>query len=64
MTTQTNTKPWYKSKTIWLNIIIAIATMTMILAGNEYWGKYAEPLLMINALANAALRIITSDRIE
>lgn len=60
----THSKPWYKSKTIWLNIIIALATITMILAGNEYWAQYAQPLLMINALANAALRIISSDRIE
>ena len=57
-------KPWYKSRTIWLNITTAIATMTMILSGNPVWADFAQPLLMINALANAALRIITVTEIE
>jgi len=59
-----NTKPWYKSKTIWLNIITAIATGAMILSNDASWAAYAQPLLMLTALANAALRIITVSTIE
>ena len=57
-------KPWYKSRVIWLNIITAVATMSMILSGDPAWGEFAQGMLMINALANAALRIITVTEIE
>jgi hypothetical protein len=57
-------KPWYKSRTIWLNIITAVATMSMILSGDPAWAEFAQPMLMINALANAAMRIITVAEIE
>jgi hypothetical protein len=57
-------KPWYKSRTIWLNIITAVATMSMILSGDPAWADFAQPMLMINALANAAMRIITVAEIE
>jgi hypothetical protein len=57
-------KPWYKSRTIWLNIITAVATMSMILSGDPAWVDFAQPMLMINALANAAMRIITVAEIE
>ena len=57
-------KPWYKSRVIWLNIITAIATMSMILSGDPAWAAFSQGMLMINALANAALRIITVTEIE
>lgn len=57
-------KPWYKSRVIWLNIITAVATLTIILSGDPAWAEFSQGMLMVNALANAALRIITVTEIE
>jgi hypothetical protein len=38
--------------------------MSMILSGDPAWAEFAQPMLMINALANAAMRIITVAEIE
>ena len=59
----TEKKPWYQSKTIWFNVLVAAfaaleASASMIqpfLQGNVY--GYA---LLILTVGNAALRIITS----
>ena len=59
----TEKKPWYQSKTIWFNVIVAAlaaleASASMIqpfVAGNVY--GYG---LLLLTVGNAALRIITS----
>lgn len=57
-------KKWYKSKTLWVNIASAIASVTLILSTDANWKDYAQYLLMLNALLNAALRLITEEGIE
>lgn len=57
-------KKWYTSRTMWVNIATALASITLILSTDASWKDYAQYLLMINALVNAALRLITNEGIE
>lgn len=57
-------KKWYRSKTLWVNIATAVASVTLMLSTDVNWKDYAQYLLMINALLNAALRLITEEGIE
>lgn len=66
MTTSTTVdKAWYTSKTIWLNILTGIAALLAIpefvAAIPNGWMTY---VLAFNALANVALRLITSQSIR
>lgn len=57
-------KRWYKSKTLWVNIATAVASVTLILSTDVAWKDYAQYLLMANALVNATLRLMTDEGIE
>lgn len=57
-------KRWYKSKTLWVNIATAVASVTLILSTDVAWKDYAQYLLMVNALVNATLRLMTDEGIE
>jgi hypothetical protein len=58
------TKRWYLSKTVWLNIITAVASVLMLLAHDPYWAGQAMYLLMGSSVLNALLRVITDTEIE
>lgn len=59
----TTTKPWYKSRTLWFNaivaILIALETGLHIIQPYVPGNIYAWSLLLL-IIVNAALRIITS----
>ncbi len=54
-----DTKPWYLSKTIWINCLTLAATMIGDMSGQlpEGWSQYSVAAL---AIVNVALRFITS----
>ena len=62
-----NSKPWYASKTIWINVIAFIATMATVFGvdlpfelGTE---AQAEIVAAIMAVVNIALRFVTASPI-
>lgn len=58
------TKRWYASKTLWLNIITAVASVLMLLAHDPYWASQATYLLMASSVLNAVLRVLTDTEIK
>lgn len=55
-------KPWWQSKTIWINALTAIITIGTQLSGSlppEYAAKIAAGL----ALVNLVLRVITTEAV-
>lgn len=61
-----NTKPWYKSKTIWFNIFVAVGTAVE--ASLSLIEGYFDPRVFLAIIAgvagvNAVLRIISSQGI-
>ena len=61
MTPETCTKKWYKSKTLWINIIALIA----ILAQTQYeFIIHPEEQAALLTIINLALRMITNTELE
>lgn len=55
------TKKWYKSKVIWLNLIAGLVEVTQLLSGINIIPSGAS-IIIVNAL-NIALRFITKSEI-
>lgn len=56
----TEAKKWYKSKTLWANLIVAILAAMSELAAAPSFEEYAQILLVLTAILNIGLRIITT----
>lgn len=57
-------KPWYKSKTLWVNIVVGSAAVLTYVAGDQFPIPFNEQVLgwivFGQAVLNAALRLVTS----
>jgi len=51
-------KPWYKSKTVWLNVAGAAGTLAQMYGGTVIPPQYAA---LVMAGANVAIRFMTSE---
>lgn len=56
-------KPWYMSKTIWVNALLLIASITLALLNEPAMQEYAPIIIIINTTINVILRIMTSESI-
>ncbi len=57
-------KPWYKSKTIWVNGIAFAAAILSGMASDPAFAAYVPQIMMALSVVNIGLRIITKDPIE
>lgn len=57
-------KPWYKSKTLWVNIAVGGGAVLAFMAGDQFPVQLDEQMLgwivFLQAVVNAGLRLITS----
>ena len=58
------TKPWWQSKTIWINVLTLMVTLIAQLMGWEELKAYTPELLIASNAINLALRFITTAAIE
>ena len=57
-------KPWYKSKTVWINVLSLVA---MILATVAQWpemNEIAPQIVYALAIVNVLLRFVTSESVR
>lgn len=60
-------KKWYRSKTLWLNALLAAGTVAEANLGliRDFFGPVAYlSILSFAAAANAVLRVVTSEQIH
>lgn len=57
-------KDWYKSRTIWVNIISLLIMVITTMAGWVEFQDYAPQMLAIVNLLNIAIRFLTSEGIK
>jgi uncharacterized membrane protein len=57
-------KPWYLSRTIWLNIVSLLVMIITALAGWTEFQAYAPQMLAIVNMLNIIVRFLTSDGIK
>lgn len=53
-------KPWYRSRTIWINSLTVAIALVAVLQGSPLFARYSEALLLVNALMNVGLRFVTT----
>jgi len=56
-------KPWYKSRTVWTQIITLLVAVLTALVGQDFNPKVVSALLIVLAGVNAVLRWLTDQRI-
>lgn len=56
------TKSWYKSKTVWTNLLTAIGGVGAVVMGEVSLGAGVAPIVL--AVINIALRIVTGKPIS
>lgn len=53
------TKPWYASKTVWLNVFSTLfAVAALFMAGGQFAGVFSETVVLIMSIVIAVLNII------
>jgi hypothetical protein len=61
-------KPWYRSKTLWLNIVVGTSAVLAYMAGDAFPIQLNEQALglviFFQSVLNAGLRLITSKPIR
>ena len=58
-------KPWYQSKTIWLNVVtVLIVSLTAISREMGLTATQLEIIAVIVAVLNIALRVLTDRRVS
>ncbi len=57
-------KPWYESKTIWVNALLLVASVCLALLNEPAMQEYAPIIVIINTTINVILRIMTSDAVS
>ena len=58
-----NSKPWWQSKTIWVNVLTAVGTIGAQLA-DALPPEWATKILSALAVVNLVLRVITTEPIR
>ena len=58
------TKPWWQSKTIWINVLTLMVTLIAQLMGWEELKAYTPELLIASNAINLVLRFISTAAIE
>lgn len=56
-------KPWYESKTMWVNVLSLAVVVVGTVAGWDEMRDYAPQLLVVVNLLNLTLRVVTHERI-
>lgn len=58
-------KPWYESKTIWINLIVFLIAVIGLFVDSNLFDQYDQYLIMAIAVLNLVLRyFFTSTKIE
>jgi len=57
-------KPWYESKTIWVNALLLIGSIAMALLDEPTMHEYAPIIIIINTTINVILRIMTTKEVS
>jgi hypothetical protein len=60
----TPSKQWWKSKTIWINILTLVAMIISQITGWEDMKSYAPTLLIVSNAINLVLRFISTAPIK
>ena len=56
-------KPWYESKTIWVNVLTVVAVLITSMTSWPDMQQYGAQLATALAVVNVMLRLITSEAI-
>ena len=59
-----NTKKWWESRTVWVNVVSLLIAVVSQLSGWTDLQSFAPYLLVISNLLNLALRFLTTTTIE
>jgi uncharacterized membrane protein len=57
-------KPWYESKTLWVNIISLVVVVIGTMAGWQEMKDYAPELLGAVNVLNLVLRLVTYEAVQ
>lgn len=57
-------KPWYQSKTIWIQILAAVATMANEVSGLFPREQFYPTLVAVSSIATVVSRLLTSQPIQ
>lgn len=57
-------KPWYESKTIWVNIISLVVVVIGTMAGWQEMQEYAPTLIAAVNVLNLLLRLVTYEAVK
>lgn len=57
-------KPWYTSKTLWVNALSFIAAVLSLVISEPTFAVYSQYSVMALALVNIMLRVITTDKLQ
>lgn len=57
-------KPWYTSKTIWVNFLLLVGSVCLALLNEPAMHEYAPIIIIINTTINVILRIMTTDAVS
>lgn len=60
-----NGKPWWASKTIWINLIAVVATLLAVTVGFEMDATFqAEIVAVVMGIVNIVLRFVTVEPVN
>lgn len=57
-------KPWYTSKTVWINGLSFIAAVLALLIHEPAFADYSKYSVLALSLVNICLRVITSEKLQ
>jgi hypothetical protein len=57
-------KRWYESKTIWVNVLLLVASVCLALLSEPAMQEYAPIIIIINTTSNVILRIMTTNAVS
>ncbi len=57
-------KEWWKSRTIWINVISLLVMMITVMAGWTEFQDYAPQMLAVVNMLNIIIRFLTSEGIK
>jgi hypothetical protein len=60
-------KPWWKSKTVWANVLTSIASILLLLQGESWIAKNPETVAILGTIMgmlNIVLRFITKTEVS
>ena len=63
----TVSKPWYQSRTVWVNVLTALVAMLGALSGSEWIAAHPEwvsVIALVVSLLNVALRFATTEGVR